>query len=391
MREEQINSEVRRLQISGIRQFFNQVQAYPDAVQLTLGQPDFPTPEHIKQAAKSAVDQNKTTYTANAGTMELRSAAAAWLAEKYDLHYASDTEVIVTVGASQALDVTMRTILEPGDEVIIPAPVYPAYEPLVRQCGAEVVYADTRATSFMLTPDHLNELITDKTKAVMLPYPSNPTGRVMKREEMEALHRILKEKELFVICDEIYSELRYDGTHESIASLPEMKEKTIVINGLSKSHSMTGWRIGFLFAPAWIASHMIKVHQYNVSCASSVSQAAALEALTKGSGDPEAMRKEYAQRRRFVVDSLRDIGVPVVEPEGAFYVFPDISSSGLSSEAFAVQLLDQEELAVVPGTAFSNFGEGGVRLSYAYSMRELEEAIERFRRFWSRCVPQRSG
>ncbi|WP_147802154.1 aminotransferase A [Alkalicoccus halolimnae] len=379
---QKLNQQVTNLEISGIRQFFNRVQQYPEAVQLTLGQPDFPTPEHIKTAAAEAIVNNETTYTANAGTIELRKAASAWAEKRYNLTYMADSEIIVTVGASQAIDVTMRTILEPGDEVIVPAPAYPAYEPIIKQCGAEVIFVDTRKSGFKLTKEQLLKHITKKTKAVMLPYPSNPTGVVLSEYELRELHSVLEQEEVFVVADEIYSELRYNGKHESIASLPNMKEKTIVINGLSKSHSMTGWRIGFLFAHESVARHLLKVHQYNVSCASSISQAAALAALTSGLTDPVNMRTIYNRRRVWLVKQLQDASIPAVVPEGAFYIFPDISKSGLSSYEFSLKLLSEEKLAVVPGNAFSSFGEGYIRLSYAYSMSELEEAVKRLIRFW---------
>jgi aminotransferase len=381
-----LNQKVTDLEISGIRQFFNRVQQYPEAVQLTLGQPDFPTPEHIKTAAAEAIVNNKTTYTANAGTMELRKAAAVWAEKRFNLTYRADSEIIVTVGASQAIDVTMRTILEPGDEVIVPAPAYPAYEPIIKQCGAEVVFIDTGKSGFKLTKQQLLEHMTKKTKAVMLPYPSNPTGAVLTENELWELHSALEHKEIFVIADEIYSELRYNGTHKSIASFPNMKEKTIVINGLSKSHSMTGWRIGFLFAHESVTRHLLKVHQYNVSCASSISQAAALAALTSGLTDPDNMRTIYDERRVWLVEQLQKASIPAVAPEGAFYIFPDISKSGLTSYEFSLQLLSEEKLAVVPGSAFSSFGEGYIRLSYAYSMSELEEAVKRLIHFWEKTV-----
>lgn len=384
--ENKLNSRVTDLQISGIRQFFNRVQQYPDAVQLTLGQPDFATPEHIKMAAKAAIDNNQTTYTANAGTLELRQAVSNWAFSRYKMDYDPDTEIIVTTGASQAIDVAMRTILEPGDEVIIPAPVYPAYAPIVKQCGGIVVYADTTETEFKLTPEHLNELISARTKAVMLPYPSNPTGAVLSAEELKLIHNVLVDKDIFVIADEIYSELCFDAPHQSIAVLPKMKSKSIVINGLSKSHSMTGWRIGFLFADASITRHLLKVHQYNVSCASSISQAGALAAVDKGLSDPIEMKDVYKLRRDWVLQKLQKMNIPVVEPGGAFYLFPNIQLTGMTSFDFAVQLLEEEKLAVVPGEAFSPLGEGFIRISYAYSMEELEESMIRLERFWNRYV-----
>ncbi|MGJ9381952.1 aminotransferase A [Salipaludibacillus sp. CF4.18] len=384
--ESLINSYTKNIELSGIRQFFNRVQAYPDAVQLTLGQPDFPTPTHIKEAAKLAVDNNMTTYTPNAGLLELRSCAVDFVKNKYELDYNPENEVIVTVGASQGIDITMRTILDPGDEVLIPAPVYPAYENIIRLCGAIPVFIDTTESDFIVTVSQLKAQLTEKTKAVMLPYPSNPTGAVLTEEDLTSLAKFLSAQEIFTITDEIYSELNYTARHQSIATYPGMRAKTIVINGLSKSHSMTGWRIGFVFAPKEITQHLLKVHQYNVSCASSISQYAALEALKNGQDDAISMKEVYKKRRDFVLARLKEIGIPTVIPNGAFYVLPSIRESGLSSFDFSVKLLEEQELAVVPGDAFSPIGEGYIRLSYAYHMDELKEALQRLERFWKGIV-----
>jgi len=383
-----MNAMVKDIQLSGIRQFFNRVQAYPGAVQLTLGQPDFDTPDHIKQAAKQAIDDNQTRYTANAGLVELRKYASEFVNNKYHLQYDPLDEVIVTVGASQAIDVTMRAILEPGDEVLIPAPVYPAYEPIIRLCGGKPVFIDTKETEFIVTVEQIKSQQTSNTKALILPYPSNPTGAVLSEEQRSDLATYLKNEEIFIVADEIYSELTYAQRHQSIATLPGMRERTIVINGLSKSHSMTGWRIGFIFAPKEICKHLIKVHQYNVSCASSVSQYAALEAMKNGQEDAIHMKEQYEKRRNFMMRRLKEIGLPTIMPEGAFYAFPSIEKSGLSSFEFAMKLLEEEELAVVPGDAFSYLGEGYVRLSYAYRIEELEEALFRLEKFWKRMTNQ---
>jgi aminotransferase len=382
--EHLINQRVQSIQISGIRKFFNMVSAYDDAISLTLGQPDFPTPEHIKQKAQLAIDKNKTIYTQNAGLIELRDAAAHFLESKYGLVYNSKDEIITTIGASQAIDITLRTILEEGSEVILPGPVYPGYEPIIKLCGAVPVYVDTTDTQFKIQADRIKQKITDKTRCVILPYPSNPTGCVLDEESLQEIADLLKDKEIFVLSDEIYSELIYDQYHRSIASYPGMREKTIVVNGLSKSHSMTGWRIGFAFAPAYLTQHMVKVHQYNVSCASSISQHAALEALTNGVDDAAAMRDEYSQRRDYVYDRLVGMGLDVVKPEGAFYFFPSIKKFNMSSFDFAVQLLEQERLAVVPGDAFSSYGEGYIRISYAYSMDVLKSGCDKLERFISK-------
>lgn len=382
--EHLVNSAVTDIQISGIRKISNLVATYKDAITLTIGQPDFPTPAHIVDAGKRALDQNKTLYTPNAGLPELRQAAARFVDSKYGLTYDPEQEVIVTAGASQALDISLRTIIVPGSEVIIPGPIYPGYEPIVRLCGGTPVYADTRENGFKLTAELLKPLLTDRTRAVILCYPSNPTGRVMAEEELKAVADLLRGKPIFVISDEIYSELVYDAPHRSIAALPGMKEQTIVINGLSKSHSMTGWRIGFTFAPSDITKHMVKVHQYNVTCASSISQYAGVEALTAGINDAETMKKEYKARRDFVYDKLGRIGLEGEKPEGAFYLFPSIRRSGLSSIDFTMKLLEEERVAVVPGDAFSVYGEGYIRISYAYSMEVLEKAMDKLESFVGR-------
>ncbi|MBL0385715.1 aminotransferase A [Tumebacillus sp. ITR2] len=380
--EHLINPNVREIQVSGIRKFSNRVAAYPNAISLTLGQPDFPTPEHIKEAAKRALDANRTVYTHNAGLLELRKAACDFVATRYGQQYDPETEVITTTGASEAIDITLRTILVPGSEVILPGPVYPGYEPIIKQCGAIPVYVDTRETGFKMTPEAIEAKLTDKTRAVLLPYPSNPTGVVLSREDLKGIGDLLRDREVFVVSDEIYSELVYsEEGHRSIVHEPGMRDKTIVINGLSKSHSMTGWRIGFTFAPAAISQHILKVHQYNVSCASSVSQYAALEALTHGVDDALAMRVEYRKRLDYVHDRLDLMGLPCVKPDGAFYLFPSIQHFGIPSLEFCVRLLEQEQLAVVPGDAFSEYGEGFLRISYAYSMESLKEALDRLQRF----------
>ncbi|MEE4568942.1 aminotransferase A [Paenibacillus polymyxa] len=379
--EHLLNDQVKNIQISGIRKIANKVAALPGTLSLTIGQPDFPTPAHIMEAAHRAIDEGRTTYTPNPGLPELREAAAAFVARKYGLNYRGLDEVIVTNGASEALDITLRTILSPGDEVILPVPIYPGYEPLIRLSGGIPVLADTRNSGFKLTAEVLEPYLTERTKAVILGYPSNPTGRVMSHQELEAVADLLKERDLFIISDEIYSELIYDTPHVSIATLPGMRERTIVINGLSKSHSMTGWRIGFTLAPAEITQHMVKVHQYNVTCASSISQYAALEALTVGVDDALPMREEYRKRRDYVHGRLTDMGIPLEKPEGAFYLFPSIAHFGLSSMDFTLKLLEEQGVAVVPGDAFSSYGEGYIRLSYAYGQDVLEQGLDKIEKF----------
>ncbi|WP_042360448.1 aminotransferase A [Geomicrobium sp. JCM 19055] len=377
-----IDEQVKAIKTSGIRQFFNRVSTVEGAVQLTLGQPDFPTPDHVKKSAIKAIEEGATTYTPNQGIEPLRIAAADFVKEKYGLSYNAKSEVITTVGASQALDLAVRTLITTDDEVIIPAPVYPAYEPLITLKGGKPVFVDTRETNFTLTANALREAITSKTKAVILPYPSNPTGVMLEEAELQEIVDVLREHpNVFVISDEIYSELVYEGFHRSIATIGEMRERTFVINGVSKSHSMTGWRIGFLFGPESLIQHALKVHQYNVSCPTSISQYAALAALTNGKDDANAMKDAYVVRRNYVMERLDAMGISYTLPKGAFYLFPSIEKTGLTSFDFAVTLLEQEKLAVVPGTAFSDYGEGYVRLSYAYSMDNLKEACDRLERF----------
>ncbi|MFH5182851.1 aminotransferase A [Paenibacillus sp. TAB 01] len=382
--EHLVNPKVRDIQISGIRKISNLVSTYKDALTLTIGQPDFPTPQHIMDAGKAAIDAHKTTYTPNPGMLELRQAAAAFVSGKYGLSYRPETEVIVTAGASQALDITLRTILEAGSEVILPGPIYPGYEPLVRLCGGEPVYVDTRQNGFKLTADLLAPHITEKTRCIILCYPSNPTGRVLSPQEQADIAALLADKSIFVISDEIYSELIYGQPHTSIATMGGMRDKTIVINGLSKSHSMTGWRIGFTFAPEAISQHMVKVHQYNITCASSISQYAALEALTNGVDDALPMKEAYVARRDYVYDRLVQMGFELDKPEGAFYLFPSIERFKLSSMDFTMKLLEEQKVAVVPGDAFSIYGEGYIRISYAYSMEVLEKAMDRLGAFVSK-------
>ncbi|MGZ0085056.1 aminotransferase A [Caldibacillus thermoamylovorans] len=373
-----IHPRVQSIQISGIRQFFNLVAGRPGVISLTIGQPDFPTPEHVKTAAQEAIAAGFTTYTANAGLLELRQAACQFVADKYGLRYTPD-EVIATVGASQALDIVFRTILEEGTEVLLPAPVYPGYEPLIRLCGAKPVYIDTRPNGFRLSAELIAPYLTEKTRCVILPYPSNPTGTALAAEELARIASLLQGRPIWIVSDEIYSELVYRGRHRSIAEW--LPGQTIVINGLSKSHSMTGWRIGFVFAPAFAVEQMIKVHQYSVSCTSSISQKAALEALTAGKNDAETMRAAYLERLEYAYGRLTAMGLPVEKPDGAFYLFPSIATFGMSSFDFALDAVENAGVALVPGSAFSDYGEGHVRLSYAYSLDVLKEGLDRLERY----------
>ncbi|MCG1020315.1 aminotransferase A [Sutcliffiella horikoshii] len=379
--EHLINSNVRDIEISGIRRFFNLVATYEDVLSLTIGQPDFPTPTQVKEAGIAAIEKNKTVYTPNAGIPELRKAAADFVSKKYSLTYDPGSEVIVSIGASQGIDIAFRTILEPGTEVILPGPVYPGYEPIIRLCGATPVHIDTRCSDFQLTAELIEKHLTDKTRCIILPYPSNPTGAALPEDELKKIAALLQDKDIFILSDEIYSELVFEGEHRSIASMPGMREKTIVINGVSKSHSMTGWRIGLVFGPEYVMKQMLKVHQYNVSCASSVSQYAALEALTTGIDDADEMKVEYKARMEYVYGRLLEMGLDVVKPDGAFYLFPSIQKYNMKSFDFAMKLVEEAGVAVVPGSAFSELGEGYVRLSYAYDRATLEKAMDRLEEF----------
>lgn len=374
-----IRPELHDIEVSGIRTFNNRVTGIPDMIRLTLGEPDFPTPEHIKQAGISAIQENFTNYTPNAGMPELLAAASTYFKEKYDLSY-KDNEIIVTVGATEAISVALQTILEPDDEVILPDPIYPGYEPLITLNKARPIKIDTTETNFKLTPEQLRAYITPKTKALIIPYPSNPTGVSLTKEELLALAAVLKETGIFVIADEIYSELTYHQEHISIA--PMLRDQTIVINGLSKSHAMIGWRIGFLLAPENLTKEMLKIHQYSVTCASSISQKAALEAITNGKDDAFQMRTEYKTRANFTQERLEKMGFTVIPPDGAFYFFVKLPDE-ITENSFdwAVRLAEEAKVAVVPGNAFSEKGDRYFRLSYATSFNNLAEALDRMATF----------
>ncbi|NHC40981.1 aminotransferase A [Bacillus sp. MM2020_1] len=378
--EQLINQRVKDIEISGIRKFFNMVSHIDDLISFTIGQPDFPTPEHVKKAGIAAIEQNFTSYTHNAGTIELREAACNFVKKKYGLSYKPDSEVIVTAGASEAIDIAFRTILVEGSEVILPGPIYPGYEPIIKMMGATPVHVDIRENQFRFTLEMIKPFITEKTRCIVLPYPSNPTGVSLSESELREIAEYLKNKDIFILADEIYSELTYDQPHKSIASF--LKEQTIVINGLSKSHSMTGWRIGFLFAPEAISKHILKVHQYNISCATSIAQKAAFAAVTKGIDDALVMKKEYLKRREFVYKRLTAMGLDAVKPDGAFYFFVKIPETiQLNSFDFALKLVQETKVAVVPGSAFSDYGEGYFRLSFACSMETLEIGLNRMEHY----------
>ena len=370
---------------SGIRKFFDVVNEMDDAISLGVGEPDFDTPWHIREEGIYSLEKGRTFYTSNAGLKELKVEICNYLKRRYDVLYDPDGEVMVTVGGSEAIDIALRAMLEPGDEVLIPQPSYVSYVPCtVLANGTPVIIELEEKDEFRLTPEKLLEKITPKTKILIMPFPNNPTGAIMEREDLEKIAKIVEEKDLFVISDEIYSELTYKGHHVTIASLPGMKERTVLINGFSKSYAMTGWRLGYAAAPKGILRQMLKIHQFAIMCAPTTSQYAAVSALRNGDGDVETMREAYAQRRRYLVHALREMGLECFEPYGAFYVFPSIKKFGMSSDEFATRLLREEKVAVVPGTAFGDCGEGYLRLSYAYSLESLKVALDRIRNFVER-------
>ncbi len=375
-----LSKTVQEIKPSGIRKFFDIVSEMPHAISLGVGEPDFDTPWHIREEGIYSLEKGKTFYTSNSGLMELREEIQKWYARKYDVHYDAKKEILLTVGGSEGIDVALRAMLDPGDEVIVPQPCYVSYVPCVELAGGVPVTIDLKnENEFRLTLDELKAAITEKTKILVLPYPGNPTGAIMTREDLIPIAEICKEHDIYVISDEIYSELTYtDEGHCSIASLPGMKERTIVINGFSKAYAMTGWRLGYAMAPQVIAEQMTKIHQFAIMCAPTTSQYAAIAALRDGDKDVERMRESYDQRRHFLLRTFEEMGLPCFEPRGAFYVFPCIKEFGISSDEFATQLLKTKELAVVPGTAFGDCGEGFLRISYAYSIDELREAMERF-------------
>lgn len=376
-----INSRIESIQISGIRQFSNQLIDYPDAINLTIGQPDFPTPEAVKKAAITAIKNNQTSYTHNAGLLELRAEIALFFQDTYALPFNPQTEIIVTNGASEGLDSLFRSILEEGDEVILPAPAYPGYEPIIQLCGGKVVYLDTSDTGFQPDPQRLESLITERTKAVLMNFPSNPTGVTMESAQLEKVAAVLERHKVFIVTDEIYSENSYGEKHSTFARFDTLRDRTFLVHGLSKSHSMTGWRIGFVLGPEMYMQHVLKVHQYNAICAAVPSQYAALEAMKNQRHVPAIMNIEYIKRRDFVYKRLTDMGIDVILPKGAFYIFPSVEKFGMPSYDFAMRLLKEGGVAAVPGSAFTKYGEGFVRISYAYSMAVLEEGMNRLEQF----------
>lgn len=377
--QDRFNKNVYEIAVSLIRQFDEKVSGIPNMLKLTLGEPDFNTPEHVKEAGQQAIKDNFSHYTGMSGLIDVRESASRFLSEKYTINYQPTTEVLVTVGATEALSASLLSILELGDKVLLPAPTYPGYEPLILLAGAEPVYIDTRDTGFVLTPEQIDQAMAehgDKVKAIIITSPSNPTGVAYNEAEVSALSETLKKYPIFVISDEIYSELNYETKHVSFGKY--LREQTIVINGLSKSHAMTGWRIGFIFAPSELVEQIIKVHQYLVTAASTISQKAAVRALVQGISDAEVMREEYRERRDYVYQAMTKMGFEVARPSGAFYIFAKIPAEyEQDSMAFCIDLAEKNQLAIIPGIAFGPEGEGYVRISYAASMENLVEAMNR--------------
>ena len=376
-----LSETLKDIKPSGIRKFFDLLADMGDVTALTVGQPDFVTPWHIREAAIQSLERGHTYYTSNSGLPELRSEIAKYMNRRFGLEY-SPGEVLVTVGGSEAIDVAVRALVNPGDEVIIPMPSFVCYEPIARMAGAVPVIINTKAENgFKLTADELRQAITPKTKMLILPYPNNPTGAILEREELIELAEVIRDTNIAILSDEIYAELTYGKTHVSIASIEGMRERTIIASGFSKAYAMTGWRLGYICAPAAWTKQMTKLHQYAIMCAPTVSQFAAVEALKNGDEDISEMCAEYNRRRAFIAKGLEKIGIPVMIPEGAFYIYPYIGGFGLTSEEFCQRLLMEEKCAIVPGTAFGECGEGYARISYAYSVKHIEEALEKIERF----------
>jgi len=380
-----ISSKIVNIPPSGIRKFFDVVSEMPDAISLGVGEPDFDTPWRIREEGIYSLERGRTFYTSNSGLKELRAEIVRYLDRKIGVAYDMNHEILITVGGSEAIDIMMRAMLEPGDEVLVPQPCYVSYVPCtILADGVPVVIPLKNENQFKLTRDELISHITDKTKILVLPFPNNPTGSIMTREDLEQLTDVIIENDLYVLSDEIYAELTYGSDHVSIASLPGMKERTIVVNGFSKGFAMTGWRLGYAAGPAEIMKQMTKIHQYAIMCAPTNSQYAAIEGLRNCGDEVEEMRMEYDRRRRYLVNVFKEMGLPCFEPFGAFYIFPCIKEFGMTSDEFATRFLKEEKVAVVPGTAFGDSGEGFLRISYAYSMDDLKEAIGRMQVFVAR-------
>ena len=380
-----ISEKCKNIKPSGIRKFFDVVNDMPDAISLGVGEPDFDTPWFIRDEGIYSLEKGRTFYTSNAGLKELREEIANYLERRCGLRYDPMKQVLVTVGGSEGIDIALRAMLNPGDEVLIPEPCYVSYLPCTQLAdGGAVPLRLLEEHEFRLTAEQLEAAITPRTKILVMPFPNNPTGAIMSRKDLEPVAEVVKAHDLFVISDEIYSELTYDEPHVSIASLPGMQERTLVINGFSKAYAMTGWRLGYAAGPEGLISEMTKIHQFAIMCAPTTSQYAAVQAMRSGDEEVAKMRESYNQRRRFVVHTLREMGMDCFEPLGAFYVFPSIKRYGMSSEEFASRLLQEEKVAVVPGTAFGDSGEGFIRISYAYSLKNLKEALGRVQNFVER-------
>lgn len=377
-----LSSKIKQIKPSGIRKFFDIVSEMDDAISLGVGEPDFDTPWHIREEGIYSLEKGRTFYTSNAGLSELKIEISKYLDRRFDLKYDPSDEIMITVGGSEAIDGALRAMLDVGDEVILPQPSYVSYEPcIVLADGVPVIVELKEENDFKLTREQLEKAVTDKTKILIMPFPNNPTGAIMTKEELQPIVDFVIEHDLFVISDEIYSELTYSGNHVSIGAFPGMKERTIVINGFSKSYAMTGWRLGYACGPKVILKQILKIHQFAIMCAPTTSQYAAIEALRHGDDDVEKMRDEYDRRRRFLLNAFDEMGIECFEPYGAFYMFPSIKKFGMSSDEFATRLLKEEKIAVVPGTAFGDCGEGFLRISYAYSIDDLKAALERIERF----------
>ena len=380
-----LSDKIQTIKPSGIRKFFDIVSEMKDAISLGVGEPDFETPWHIRDEGIYALEKGRTFYTSNAGLKDLRAEIGNYLSRTQGINYDPQSEILVTVGGSEAIDIGLRAIINAGDEVIIPQPSYVSYEPCAVLAGATPVIINLKAENeFRLTAEELEEAITDKTKILILPYPNNPTGAIMGREDLEKIAKVVIEKDILVMSDEIYSALTYKGEHVSIAGIEGMKERTILINGFSKAYAMTGWRLGYACGSKEIIKQMTKIHQFAIMCAPTVSQYAAVEALKHGDEDVKKMRQAYNQRRRFLMNAFREMGLKCFEPYGAFYVFPCIKEFGMTSEEFATRFLEEEHVAAVPGTAFGESGEGFLRISYAYSLPTLKTAMERLNHFVNR-------
>ena len=377
-----LSGKVKQIKPSGIRKFFDIVSEMDDAISLGVGEPDFDTPWHIREEGIYSLEKGRTFYTSNSGLKELKEEVSEYLDRRFGLKYEPSGEIMITVGGSEAIDGALRAMLDEGDEVILPQPSYVSYEPcIVLADGVPVIVELKEENGFKLTRQQLEEVVTEKTKILIMPFPNNPTGAIMTEEELKPIVDFVIEHDLFVISDEIYSELTYSGTHASIGAFPGMKERTIVINGFSKSYAMTGWRLGYACGPKVILDQILKIHQFAIMCAPTTSQYAAIEALRHGDADVEKMRNEYDRRRRFLLNAFQEMGIECFEPFGAFYMFPSIKKFGMSSDEFATRLLKEEKIAVVPGTAFGDCGEGFLRISYAYSIEDLKAALERIESF----------